>query len=622
MIFISTISDAQYAVNYIKNHPGKSAKVFAQTIDCLLYLKNNGITSNHYYNLFYKNKQKYSLKIFTKIFLQNKILVKYLRSHFPPIETCGIRIIDVLQILLESEYAEVLHTYRLFTLIEKEWKPTRYLIPCNIQTITSSWEPRGFAAASIISDFFIKPSRRQLYGGNTNKKSHTTHLFAMVSNLGRILKMLYILIYKLFVIKKSFDRQKNIDFLLFSGGRNLYVYDSIFSSLKRINKLRYGVLSAQNNLDDEFLLQKSSIDYHQIDSLLTPELQKKIQKSNTFFAQKMHEFFAKPVVSQKIFPSLPFPIKKALLYKTRLTLEKYAYKFIRQTVLAQAAIEQTQPRLLITTHDPAPSALPFVYQAKKKYIPTLVLLHGYPNIYSEADHESDYFAGWGSLLTKQFIDVLHKKRNTLFEVGYPFLDAIFHQKRAFWQSNFREKPFSNPFRLSFLLTVYQYDTVAISQFLFDVFEAIAPFGKHYEIWVRTHPGQPVEGIERLAKYYGINLKFNSQMTIEKFVLQSDALITWDTTAIVWCMIFGKPLFYTSPWWGDGAMPARKYKAAWIVQNAQHLLKKITFLIKRPLLVKELRPGQKRFLKDLLGKIDGTSSSAHIELITNLLKKQR
>ena len=622
VIFVVTISDAEYAIHYVKNHPAQNIKVLAQTIDCLLYLKNNGITSNHYYDLFYKNKSTYDFKILAKISLQSKKLVRYLRSHFPSIKTQGIAIIDVLQILLEVEYSEILHTHRLFSLIEKEWKPAYYLIPSSSQTITSSWEPRGFAAASIISDFFIKPSERILYGNSTDQKSYDNGIFAIVNNPEKIVKAFTMLIHRFFIKKEPFNKQKNRDFLLFSGGSNLYVYNSVFMILKESKRLKYTVLSAQNNLDDELLLQGSSIDYYHLSSLLTKQLQQKIRLSSVFFTQKADDFFTQPSISQKLFPSSPSVIKGALIYKSRMIVEKYTSKFIQQTVLAQAAIKQTKPRLLITTHDPGPSALPFVYQAKRNNIPTLVWLHGYHNVYSKSDHESNYFAGWGPLLTKQFMNVLHKKKNTLFEVGYPFLDSIFLQKRAFWQSNFREKSFSKPFRLSFLLTVYQFDIVAISQFLIDVFEIISHRKKSYEIWIRTHPGQPLEGIEKLAKQYNINLKFNREMTIEEFVLESDALVAWDTTAIIWCMIFGKPLFYTSPWWRDGQIPAKGYRAAWIIQNAQQLIKRVTLLTKNPLIVNELRKGQKRFLKDLLGKIDGTSSEAHIQLITDLLAKHQ
>ncbi len=162
--------------------------------------------------------------------------------------------------------------------------------------------------------------------------------------------------------------------------------------------------------------------------------------------------------------------------------------------------------------------------------------------------------------------------------------------------------------------------MAIAQFLFDIFEEFSNRNLNIELWFRTHPGQSLDGIDDLITYYHLKVNVNGVMSTEEFIENSDILVSWDTTAIIWAMIFGKPLFYTNPWWGEGYFPVRQYKAGWIATSAKELVSDIIRLIQNPSRANRLRVGQKKFLEDVVGVLDGTSAEKHIALLKKLLHK--
>ena len=75
---------------------------------------------------------------------------------------------------------------------------------------------------------------------------------------------------------------------------------------------------------------------------------------------------------------------------------------------------------------------------------------------------------------------------------------------------------------------------------------------------------------------------------------------------------GKPLFYTTPLWGEGVTPIKKYKAAWIPEKAADVFTQLKKVHNNPGLIQKLQFHQKRFLKDVVGftKFDSSERTAH------------
>lgn len=621
VLFASNKAEALFAAHYQKTHPHQTVKILAPTISAQLALQDQRVVTTDYWDITYKGTKSYYDSRLKQQYLWGHALTKYFIQKFPAIETFGINLIPVLQLLIESEFIEIICAYDLFQDIRRVWKPDQYLVPKSLTTTTSSWIPSYFAEAAIMSDFFIKPTKKTFFKVPIQTPLHKPYFVELLTNTKLLIPRIGGWLYQRLPRMKQGIKQ--VDFLLFSGGMNLYFYHSLFRLLKQKKQsLTHTIFSAKNILEYEWLLARSSIEYEILESLMTEEREQRVQKEASQFMQKIEMIFSNNKIFKEVLPShLPPQLQKALFHKARLVLLRYGLKCIRQTALADAALEQSKPRLVVTTHDPGPSALPFVYLAKQKKIPTLVLLHGFHDVNFGADHESDYIASWGPILKKGFIQTLGKKRHTIGNVGFPYLDELFKNRQAFWQTN-TPLAFSTPVRIAFLLTVFPYNTAAISQFMRDIFESFSKNKSMVEIWLRTHPGQPLIDIEELMRRYQLNVKINESLSIEEFIRRSDIVVSWDTTAIIWALIAGKPLFYTNPWWGEGYFPIQKYKAGWVVRSIDELNKRIAKIIQNPSITYELRAGQKRFLQDVLGVIDGTSSQKLVRLIKKLVQQHR
>lgn len=622
VIFAATIADAEFAVSYIKSNPKTDVKVVTPTLSAQWYLKNNGIYAFDYADLMYNNRNYYSESL-KKIYQESDRICSYFRKHFSSLVAFDIKIVDVLQIILQAEFMEVLYVYNAYRTIQSAWKPNVLFFPQHAKTQTSGWSATHFFLASLISDFFVQEGSCIYFNSGENPKTFDfSTLKYVLKSPQYILKCLggvsIRMLRKQTLQRKHIDRLADV--LLFSGGRNLHFNHRIFTLLKsNSEKLRIIPVSAPNIAADEWLLYTSDIDHVSINLFLTDLLKRQADNLSRKIYEKAEIIFSNSDKAKGFFPKkYPESVRKALQYKAYITLTAHIQKVVRQAASAQKAIEVTKPKLMITTHDPGPSALPFVYAAKQRKISTLVLLHGYHDVNHGANHESDYIAVWGKLLKQKFVRNLGKKSETVISLGYPFLDDFFRNKRAFWQ---KKVHYQKPQSISLLLTVYQLDEAAISRFIISFFQTLHKYQLcNIPLRFRTHPGQSIIGIEQLANYYGVSVEINKPMTIEQFIQKSDFVVCWDTSAILWAMLFGKPLFYTTPWWGEGYIPAKKYHAAWVPHNVDDILKKYCDLQKNPSLVKNLHPGQKKMLTDALGILDGTSSQKHIELIEKLVKK--
>ena len=124
----------------------------------------------------------------------------------------------------------------------------------------------------------------------------------------------------------------------------------------------------------------------------------------------------------------------------------------------------------------------------------------------------------------------------------------------------------------------------------------------------------------LARKYKIHLVYNPKLTLEEFIKACDVLYSWDTTAVLWVLLYKKPLIYSTPWWGEGFTPINKYRVGWVPNNTDEFIKYLKLFVNDPNRAKELLLNQKKFFKTTMGTIDGSSSQKHIHLIKSLLEK--
>ena len=106
----------------------------------------------------------------------------------------------------------------------------------------------------------------------------------------------------------------------------------------------------------------------------------------------------------------------------------------------------------------------------------------------------------------------------------------------------------------------------------------------------------------------------------EFIKKCDIIYSWDTTAILWALIYKKPLFYSSPWGGEGFIPIKQFNVGWVPRNAADFVNYLKEYLQHPEKSKELLAKQTKFFKYTLGVTNGTSSLQYAILFKSLLNK--
>lgn len=614
--------EVEWAVEYVKKTSIRNFRILAPTLQGQMRLRRSNLPHLQYFDTPYSNPNYYQTH-YDQLSKQAHTLTKSLQKTLKDIFVSkGISLIDLCQVLLEYEIFEILHNYAYFRSLQKSWHPARYIVSSREHVGLNDWYSGFFSLAGYVNDYFVR--KKQLSYFETEKEVNFLLLKNILKSLTRRLKSLPDIetlgeVIKQRIVQNNQERVEvgDVDFLLFSGGMNLYYYHLLFSRLREDLSLRFINITAPQILEDELLLRKANIPFKPLADFEGERLKLRITKDQEIAMEKIPLAVSLLKARLKDY-RIPTQVKEALTRKVELLLKNNIHKFVCQIHLADEALTFYQPRLVITTHDPGPSALPFVLLAQRKKIPTLVLIHAWQNSTLGMDHRSDHVATWGKTTAEWYRPALKKDKKTVHEVGFPMFDEFFKKKLAFWQCKSRLPKLSNSIRLGLLLTVYPEPNFGWTKFLDELYKALANSKFRCRIELRTHRGQNLPDVEVLSTFYALPLKLNERIPLEQFVKQNDIIISWDTTAFLWAMLYGKPLFCTTPFWGKGLSPITKYKAAWEPNSAEELVRKIEQLKSYPKLLEKQRQGQRRFLLDVVGNDDGRSSERLLHLIKRLL----
>ena len=621
VIFAYSETEATYAVNYKRTHQNKNVKILAGSLSAQLTLLQNSENPDDYQELLYRGTTN-NYNSYTKNIYQQSVNVwKYLHQHLLLNEIHGVNILEALRLQIEAEYFTVFYTANLYEKIQQLWSPKLFLFPNNLKFSITGWNPDHFSEATIMSKYFCDSSQVIYFESRKSYlKRFFFELFRKFISSPRIIFLILPLLRRVWMrIMKKKSLPKRVDFLIFSHGFHLYFYNKLLLKLGKQANLSYVIVTAPQSLEDDSLLHQLKIPFVPLVSLQTSTKfgGEQINKKNLYaIVAKLNS----PKMLQKIFPStFSITVKKTLFAKLIQVIEVYGPKFFRQTEIAHQVFNNTRPRLLITTHDPGPSVIPFVSIAKKSKIPTLVMQHGFHDIHYSSDYQSDYMACWGNYFKERYVRLLHKNKNTIFPVGFPFLDELLVQR-----SNIKEqytlKNNERP-RLGMLVTLYQVDPFVIPKFFIELFLALNSAGLTYiEVWIRVHSGQTLEHITELARLYNIRCIYNPSVDIVEFIKKCDIIYSWDTTAILWALIYKKPLFYSSPWGGEGFIPIKQFNVGWVPRNAADFVNYLKEYLQHPEKSKELLAKQTKFFKYTLGVTNGTSSLQYAILFKSLLNK--
>lgn len=320
--------------------------------------------------------------------------------------------------------------------------------------------------------------------------------------------------------------------VVFSNGLHLASYHSVLSSLSQ--KLILNVFTDKQSLIDSFYLAQYRVRTKELNSTnLESHKSKEINLQLIKNVQKLQEH------SLKLKVKIPSWIKAVTLNQllvdklTNLTLSWFS-NFLLKAKVAKTVIAKTKPKLLITTHDPGPSAMAFVLEAKRNNIKTVNLLHGSPS-------ENHFFFSdkeiiWGKTI-KRFLVSHGTKPHRLILGGQP----IFYDYKLFLQKH--QNKSSNKFNLGILTSGYGRNEINQVEYFLKLFPEISKANRAFTITVRTHPQQYIDGLNLLAKKYGLKISVNPAQLLEEFIAKNHIIITQHTTAALTALIGKKPTIF-------------------------------------------------------------------------------
>ena len=390
--------------------------------------------------------------------------------------------------------------------------------------------------------------------------------------------------------------------LVFSNGLNLASYHSIFKHISK--SMPVNIVTDRQSFMDSFYLAKynlKAIEIGDIDKVnLSPHKgihrQLKSQIENLIKEQKIKHDKAPTWIKQETFQQI---VEDSLL----LLSQDWLPGNLKKNLVAKYLINKYQPKLLITTHDPGPSAMAFVISAKQKGIRTIVFNHGSApeEIFSFSDKELI----WGPLM-KSYMIQAGVKESRLITAGHPVYNdyKIYFQKQITSKSDHQKQV-----EIGIITSGYGANEPNQVEFFLKLFPQLAKIKRRITVTTRTHSWQFIDGLTELSRSHNIKLRHIQSELLEEFVARSDLIITQDSTASLVPLIAGKPTLYLPvyhPLQNKGSLANQPGFPKPITYN--QVPETIDRLLSWPETINRERKKQQEFLKRYCGNIDNRIGS--------------
>lgn len=606
VIFVFTRQEAIWAAEYYKNHPQEKTVVIAPNYTTQKILADNCIPADEYYQTgFFEN---YFTSRLQRLIDKEKRFLKLMIAHFAGVKISNTELLRILTVVLEQDFLYIIFAFEYLKSLERKWKPNKYYISKKEKFTYIGASATTFVIAALAKEYFIDKEKIYLY--STSKGVAKIYLDKRLTR--KIIGLKKSVYYKLLnlpylVKRKLFVNDSSKSILLFSAGMNLDYYSQVLNKPILQNKTQ--IITSIQSQKDEWSLNKHKINFIPLSwfrQRQLNELKRSTQKKMQSKIYKISKSRQKPKIE-----GFTEKLNQALFESTRIITSRYLEKSIQQTLLANKVISIFDPKLVITTHDPGPSAVPFVYEAKALGKKTLVLCHGYCYTNFSMNHYSDNIIVYSKSIKNFYINKMNTAKNSIYTCGFPYADYLFTGKIIATQR-------ININKIGFLLTKYLYDSSLDYLFFKQIFSIARELDLKYDFLIRTHPGYGIDDINDVGNDYGFKVANNPMISLEEFVLKCDILVSANTTAMFWPMAYSKPLFYTTPLWQNDFPLVEKLHAAWIPKNARDMFLTIQEIQHNRQKILELNTGQKRFLKEVLGYIDGSAADRTAQMISKIL----
>lgn len=576
VFFADTSEQVLQALRYKNTYVYKDLKIIAFSLDALLTLEKNGISPNNYRQIMGTNPDFYA-KDLKKVAKDVAQYVKTFKQAFDKIHIYDVSVYDTLSVNIESSIGQILFFVTFLQRIESQWHPKKYFFPKDVQT-SSSYAHRQLSSVLRI---YVPQEKIEFYD-YIDPATYRIKIPNLPITYWLQQTCFWVLnkVHELFSVKKSITNK----YLLFSAGMNLNFYHTVLKG-----RPDTFIVTGNQSPKDEYLLRTNGIEFTPIKSFIGKGFKQKRDNLYRLNIEKLNKI-KKPNKYAGALVNFLFETTHHILFE-RLS------KVIDQTILAKNVIESVRPKIVFTTHDPGPSAVPFVQLARARKLKTVVLLHGWNDSIIGQNYFSDEIVVWGKYMKHWYGKVLNKKLEKIHSKGFPYYDTLFRDK-AFWLKKKSLTIKKNNLVLGVLITLYPIDSLLTDSFLFELFKSARQQRFNGQIWIRTHPGQFVPTLKKLASHFKIPLRYNMPNNLQDFLKGSDFVFSLDTSAIYWAMIYGKPLLYATPMWGKGITPVDTFGAGFIPRSAKHLFRYIQTFNKNKL--EKMRDGQLKMLREVVG----------------------
>ncbi|RJR30240.1 hypothetical protein C4564_00630 [Candidatus Microgenomates bacterium] len=618
IIIVETHEQSKWAFAYTQRSNNQNCLILALSFAAQMYLQSQGV--NPYQIFPYIDvtedrvssyaQEKTSQETISELAhgLTEELIVK--TSKLSKNKDFSI-VLEILGLRLFASFVDLLRSFNIEKNLQREHSIEEIFIPGNHKSNLASYLKHSVAFQSHVV----------MFQTNTQMNSRVLTIHKYFSQLtSRLVYLPHVLpnLIRRYVRRKDSNR---IDILFHSFGNNLSFYNHLFEILPRVEStLTYRIISGKHTLETLAGLTPNACEYINHAQILSQKNRQEVEKKTNVLKKQIHKELTK--LQSVIWKTMPKRLRTALFDSTYNLVKHNLFSVLYDLQAADYALDKYNPRLLVATSDPGPSALPYIMHARQKAVTTLSLPHGLFVAKQKAYPKSKYIAVWGTKNKVWFRKNLLLKKENIFVVGFPLFDNIIKKHVAFLNRNINlYKNNASILRIGILLSPYtQPPDPYLGRFLTQIFVYFEKYMHKYQFFLRPHPYQSINDYiissSEQRKYFQLDLKHD----MTDFLRTSDLVISLNTTAVLQAMVYHKPLIHTDVFWGQGAYPLISYRAAWSANSPRDIFKAGEKLRRYPKLAKTLIKGQDRFLRDYVGDLDGKSANRHIALFKQLAKE--
>ena len=302
------------------------------------------------------------------------------------------------------------------------------------------------------------------------------------------------------------------------------------------------------------------------------------------------------------------------------TFRQYALEYEQY----DAALEEQNIGAMVLSFDVTPRETLLIQAAKKRSIPTVTLLHGFPFLH-EFNHDenlkTDELLVWGGWMQKRFGKAAKGKRIRITQTGNPKFDSIDPLALT--------RPWAPPNARKPRILILSFPRIVNSALTSDgeteahVLELISALnGLEADISIKLHPSESIPYYRSLMQEHGLRAQVMKEGDILEHIKKSDIVIGPISTALLEAMLMGKPTLYfnktqfrcDAPLF-NGQDGLREYT------DAKEVRRSITRLLKNePDAMEGHRPSRER-MEYYCGPLDQKSSQRALKAIERILDER-